>query len=308
MKSYFSTNRVLAWAFTGILTTGLFFACKKDANNNKPSTDPVVSNQNDNQVILTAGHETQINAIYSDVFESVSSASTGQGLNRVAVGDKSLQATATGDCPTTTLDNANPGVWPKTVTINYGSSCSSSNFVGVRGGIVNATFSAPLLSGTATVTVTFSNYTVNGYPVSGTLTYSNIIYKQNSDSAFSYSTKITDGKVKLNDTTYIVYNSTKTIQQIAGGKTAVNPGDDVYKASGSGTIAYTDAAGTTQKYVAAFSTPVALEKAWSCQWISKGQLQVVIGTVTGTLDYGDGTCDNKATITVGDKVKDITLK
>ncbi|NIG52861.1 hypothetical protein [Chitinophaga sp. Cy-1792] len=312
MKSYFSTNRVLAWAFTGILTTGLFFACKKDNNNNSsttnPPTNPVGNNQTDNQVILAGSHETQVNAIYADVFASVSSASSGQGLDsntaRIAVGDKSLQAS--GSCPEVSMDTYSAGVWPRTVTINYGTSCSSNSFIGVRGGIVNATFSAPLWSGNATVTVTFSNYTVNGYPVSGTVTYSGISYHATADGGLTYTQKITDGKVKLNDTTYIVYNTTKTVKQIAGGKTPVNPGDDVFSVTGNGTISSANAAGTVA-YSAALSTPVALVKAWNCQYISKGQLQIVIGTVTGTIDYGDGTCDNKATITVGDKVKDITL-
>ncbi|MBV8255155.1 MAG: hypothetical protein JO154_21315 [Chitinophaga sp.] len=304
MKSYFCTNRVLAWTFSSIAVTALFFACKKDAATK--STDPVTSNQNDNKVMLAATHEGQVDVYYADVFSEVSEAAKQQGIQsaaRQSNGDAALQATTS--CPSWSIDNVGPG-WPKTVSINFGTSCASALTGRVRAGVINAVFSGPLLLAGSTVTVTFDNYKVNGLPVTGKIIYTMLGYNMVANGGVKYTQQIIDGNIKLNDTVNIVYNHTKTVTQTAGGNTPANPGDDEFDTDGTGTMAYKDATGNTTATVA-LSTPIPLHTAWSCQYITKGQLKAVLNNLTAVIDYGNGTCDNLATITVGDKTKQITL-
>jgi hypothetical protein len=44
---------------------------------------------------------------------------------------------------------------------------------------------------------------------------------------------------------------------------------------------------------------VPVEKRASCTWITKGRIDLTPeGLATRTVDYGDGTCDDKATLTI----------
>ncbi|RAJ75707.1 hypothetical protein CLV59_109322 [Chitinophaga dinghuensis] len=303
MKSYFCTNRVLAWTFSGLAVAALFFACKKDAGTKNPDE---ASNQNDNKIMLAATHQGQVDVYYADVFSEVNEAAKQQGIQTVARqsnGDGALQAT--NSCPSWGIDNVGPG-WPKTVTINFGTSCANPLTGRVRSGVITAVYSGLLFVAGSTVTVTFDNYKVNGLPVTGKIIYTVNSYSTDAKGGISFTQRIIDGGIKLNDSVNIVYNHTKTVTQTAGGATPFNPGDDEFDTNGAGNMDYKDAAGKTTATVA-LSTPIPLHTAWSCQYITKGQLKAVLNNLSAVIDYGNGTCDNIATITVGDKSKQITL-
>ena len=60
----------------------------------------------------------------------------------------------------------------------------------------------------------------------------------------------------------------------------------------------------------AFTTHIAepLVKEMDCIWIVSGILEVTPeGLTTRELDFGDGACDNDATLTIGEFTTDITL-
>ena len=53
-----------------------------------------------------------------------------------------------------------------------------------------------------------------------------------------------------------------------------------------------------------------LEYRITCQWITKGMLNIQeegSPEFTALLDYGDGTCDNKAILTIGNLVRELRL-
>jgi hypothetical protein len=78
--------------------------------------------------------------------------------------------------------------------------------------------------------------------------------------------------------------------------------DDVYLIEGSTTG--TSARGSS--YSAVITTP--LRKANACPWIESGVVTITPrNKKTRTIDFGDGTCDNKATVTIEGKVYNITL-
>jgi arabinogalactan endo-1,4-beta-galactosidase len=46
-----------------------------------------------------------------------------------------------------------------------------------------------------------------------------------------------------------------------------------------------------------------------CQYIKAGKLKIERdGKKDAVVDYGDGTCDDKATVKIGNRSKDITLR
>jgi len=56
------------------------------------------------------------------------------------------------------------------------------------------------------------------------------------------------------------------------------------------------------------SYPSALVKKNSCKWVSSGSILVTPqGLAPRTINFGEGTCDNKATLTIEDKTYQIEL-
>ncbi|MGC4056934.1 MAG: hypothetical protein QM743_02290 [Chitinophagaceae bacterium] len=79
--------------------------------------------------------------------------------------------------------------------------------------------------------------------------------------------------------------------------------DDVYSITGSGTVTRVD----SSTFTGTITSPLII--ATSCDWITQGTIEIVpSGTgKTRTLDYGSGTCDAVATLTVGSKSRTVTL-
>lgn len=304
MKSYFSTNRVLALAITGVAIATVFFACKKDAG----PTDTASQNQSDNNTIAASQHEAMASVAYGDLFETVATVAIAQGLYqnaRIATnGSKALAGPTS--CPVAELlDATDPNKWPKTVQIDFGDACLD-RFGIYRSGILNVTFNGPLFSPTATIVVDPSNYRRNGKLVSGRLTISAMSFDKTN--GIRYTSEITNGKLTLADTVVVSYVSKRTIKQIAGVdqvQPLLNPEDDVYSIEGTASLSYVK--GPLTGVAADFATQEPLIKTWGCNHCSKGKLKVTVDNVSGVINYGTGQCTDPITITVGDKVKEIKI-
>ncbi|MBO9729250.1 MAG: hypothetical protein J7623_11495 [Chitinophaga sp.] len=302
MKSYFSTNRVLAWTITGVAVATIFFACKKEV-----TTDTAPNNESDNKTMGAVQHEAAANAMYNDWFETAASVGISQGMYTAR---QATPGTTTADvpapsCPSAELQDATGNTWPKRVVINFGESCLS-RYGTYRSGILNVIFSGPLFKQGSTIVIEPSNYKINGKSVAGRFVISNASYS--ATTGIQYTTELTNGKVTLNDSVIVNYAYKKTVKQIAGfdlTQPFLNPSDDVYSVDGNASLSYEK--GPVTGATATFTTVESLIKAWNCQYISKGKLKVEFNNVTGVINYGDGICDNVATITVGDKAKEIKL-
>ncbi|NSL88956.1 hypothetical protein ECE50_019090 [Chitinophaga sp. Mgbs1] len=298
MKSYFSTNRVLAWTIAAVAIATIFFACKKEV-----TTDTAGANENDNNTLLVASHETQINAIYGDMFTSMAIIAKSQG--QVNTG---RQASFTEDyanqlaCPSVIISSTDVNVWPKRISVDYGDACKD-NFGVTRSGKLIIYMSGRLFTPNARIGIHTENYKYNGIPVSG----KDSIYDITLDltSGVQYTTEITGGKVSYGDSLIVGYNSKKTVKQVQG-IGSPTPDDDTYNITGSASLSYEKGGPAGSATIATLSP---LLKAAACAWISQGQLKVEFNSISAVIDYGNGVCDNKATIVVNsDKVKEISLK
>lgn len=302
MKSYFSTNRVLAWTITGVAVATIFFACKKEV-----TTDTAPNNDTDNKTIGVAQHEAVVSAVFNDWFETTAKIGIEQGMYLARQANPTNTALADiPSCPSAELLDATGNTWPKRVVIDFGTSCVN-NYGVYRSGILNVTFTGPLFNPTSTIVIEPSNFTLNGKAIAGRFVISNASFSKTT--GMQYTTELTGGKVTLADTLVINYACKKTVKQIEGfelDRPFQNLSDDVYSITGTASLSYDK--GPVTGSTATFTTQDALIKKWSCQYISKGKLKVDFNNVSGVIDYGDGTCDDKATITVGDKAKEITLK
>jgi len=142
---------------------------------------------------------------------------------------------------------------------------------------------------------------VNDISVEGTHKISN---KSTQDKKI-FNVQVIGAKLSKPNGNYSQWNSEKTISQVEGLGTPLLPLDDIFTIDGS-------ANGAVKRGDKFFQWSTIIQaplvKKFSCRWLVKG---VVIlrksNAPVAELNYGDGTCDNKATITVNGQVREITL-
>ena len=183
-----------------------------------------------------------------------------------------------------------------TATIDFGSeNCLCKDGKNRRGKIqVKITGNKNLVGSNVVYTVV--DYFVNDNGVSGTKTLTVI-------DDHSFRIVVVNGKITKADGGVITWNTDRTRSMTAGKDTPLDFTDDVFEVSG--ITSGINAAGNAYK----FTTLTPLVKAIGCQWIKSGKLKIErAGKLDATIDYGNGTCDDQATVTIGAKTIAITLK
>ncbi|UYQ93193.1 hypothetical protein MKQ68_24225 [Chitinophaga horti] len=296
MKHYFNTNKVLALGVLAVTSVSIFFACKKD--------DKVADNKEETKTLAAAEVNAAVGALYEDAFNvTVNASASEDNLNknqgRIAAGGQYKTGTI---CPGMGI-SVSPiefGIWPKTVTIDFGTGCTVGQRT--RKGKIVIEISKILFTSGAIAKLTFENYSVNGIKVEGT----QLITNTSSNMGFSFTYTVTGGKATYPDNSVYTYVTNRTIAQTEGSETLLDLGDDAYGLSGTATVSYTDS--TNAVTTANFNTKATLIKKADCPYVAEGILEIALNNIKGTIDYGKKeTCDNKATLTVGDKSKEITL-
>lgn len=176
--------------------------------------------------------------------------------------------------------------FPKTIVIDFGTSCT---FRGItRSGKINIVLSDSVRRSGSTAVMTFDNYFVNGYKKEGKITWTNT----STPGTKSWSRLVENGKITAPDGRYWLHSGIRYVTQTAGVLTPNNLLDDVYSITGNHTV--TNSAGRTRDC----TVLEALQKKFICSNIDKGKLKVQGPNHYAIIDFGDGTCDNLATISI----------
>jgi len=257
-------------------------SCQKDKNEPDPEFETTFNMSKDQAISESMNDDATV--IFFD-------ASVGSGFYRV---DGTAQTSGILSCATVTVNPQNS--FPKTITIDFGSGCVSVDGI-TRSGKINITLSDYVHNPGATAVMTFENYATAGFKVEGTITWTNT----STQNGISWTRQVTNGKVTNPSTGYYwLHEGTKNVTQTAGANTPTNLLDDVYSITGSHTV--TNPAGKTRTV----TITEALEKKTTCHNITKGKVKIQAQTHFAILDYGDGTCDNVAIVTI-DGVAPITI-
>ena len=227
--------------------------------------------------IMTAEDLTALEEILLDVEDEIE-----ELIGNGAMSDEEVQVRS-GQCPTRTVTPAD-GTFPKTITLDYGSGCTSPRGREKSGKII-ITQSAPLNQVGATRTITFQNYKVDGALIEGNTTIT-------TNGNRSYTRRF-DHKITYPDGDTANWKGEHTYELIAGANTP-RVADDVIRITGS--VSGVNRDGKT--YNSEITEP--LIKARICPWIGKGIRQVNRNGNVFTIDYGfgDRECDNKAEVTL----------
>ena len=264
--------------------TFVYFGCKKD----KTDTDQRAAM--DNSIAENA---------FNDVFMQVDCAAKETSF----AGAKITQIDSS-NCETITITPFDSITWPKTLTIDFGSSdCLCSDFKYRRGKII-ATLSGRYGDSASVINISLNQYYVNDYLIEGTKTIKNLgrVGTYDNENNLMYSVIVSNAKIIPPNGKTISWNSTRTREWIEGESTATNWMDDVYRISGS---AYgIDQNGNSFKVN--ITTPLRI--ALNCQWVESGTVEIKPqNLVLRTVDYGNGNCDDQATVTINGTTYNFTM-
>lgn len=186
-------------------------------------------------------------------------------------------------CATVTITPASG--FPKTIVIDFGVSCTHRGIT--RSGKINILLSDSVRKTGSTAIMTFTNYFVNGYKVEGKYTWTNT----STSTVRSWRRDTENGKITAPDARYWLHQGTRNVVQTAGVGTPTII-DDVFSITGTHSV--TNASNQTRTC----TVLDALQKKNDCANIDMGKLKVQGPNHYATIDFGNGTCDNLATISI----------
>jgi hypothetical protein len=252
---------------------------------------PTVSTQTNNELVAISleSSATTTQSFFNDAFDLVMQNGVGTTAPTSQSGHttNSLETnTVSPDCTTITASSTDPTVFPKTITVNYGGGCVNNGIT--RQGKIIISLGGPVTTPGSVIGVTFQGYAVNGIGISGTY---NITPVAGTGGGTNFTISVINGTITSTAGTTFTYNCSETFTQTAGMSTAAIA-DDTYSISG--TFSY---AGAGASLAATITTP--LVRPNDCAYITSGVIGFTYNSITGTLDYGAGTCDASATLKAG---------
>jgi hypothetical protein len=220
-------------------------------------------------------------------------------VNSIGIQEEGVNKTGSinGSCASyTVIGNTThfPDSGAVTIIIDYGPQ-GCLDFDGkYRKGKLHATFNNKWNLAGSKVDIVLDNFQVNNVKFSGT-----VISTNNGNN--SYTNSVVDGKCWNNDWS-IFYASSHTIEQIGGMNTDTIATDDVFRYSGSSNGKNRNG----KLYTTNITTP--LIKKSNCKWIDTGVYEITPeGLATRIVNFGNGTCDNDATVTINGNVYEFKL-
>jgi len=273
------TNLILGWivfaAFALIMT-----GCKKD---NIELEDTTIS-QDDAYAESTFEN-------VSDMADEAYDIGTGNHL-KAYPGNRMFLS----ECATVMLDTT---VFPRELTIDFGDSnclCRDDKY---RRGKIIITFNGRYWQPGTVITHGFENYYVNDNSVEGTKVVTNM---GENDNGNLYFTIEVIGVIQREDGSTFSWNSSRVREWIQGSDTP-NRWDDIYLITGTANgIRPNSLTWETEIII-----PLRVELA--CRFIVSGSIEIrPQDRPVRLLDYGDGDCDNEATVTINGETYTIYLR
>jgi hypothetical protein len=282
------------FAFAGLFSLSLLIGCNKSVDQKAPDAAETES------LTMASTEDAIADIIFSDIHEQELGLLDDIGLPDIGLLNESeIGLDSAGRCVKVTIVPRDPLVFPKTVTFDYGTGCPGRDGKARKGKMITV-YSAPMFKPGATAVTRFENFYVNGVKVEGVHST-----KNNSTAAYLiFTRRVEKGKLTFPNGGVSIWNASHTNKQVAGLGTPGFPRDDEFEITGSAKGVFEK--GTDRlEWSRAIVEP--LHKANSCRWIAKGVVHITRNDKKAILNYGDGTCDNKAVIIINGERKEITL-
>ena len=299
------TQLITLTFFTSIIIIG----CKKE------KSDTLTAAQEEEAATFATESETESEFVFNNVFDDVVGVDANIGFGGTGVFGRGVSGENGGrelgtdsvTCFTVTKTFLNaPSLFPVKIVIDFGAGCTDNNGH-TRYGKLITVYTGKLINAGSVATTTFENFKIDSLAITGTHKITNSTASGSNQRQFTID--VIEGKVTRPNGNYFKWNSHRVITQVEGNATPA-PIDDVFTITGSahgrvlrGNLLY------------AWNSEIieALRKRFNCPWISKGVIKVRRETLPVTspwvavLNYGNGSCDFLATLTINGITNNIQL-
>lgn len=261
-----------------LIASLLFYSCKKAKLNKETTTTEDNSTSED---------------VWTTVFTTIDVEVTNQEDLSFKTGKTNKNNAA---CPTIDVIYNNDSMYLKTITIDYGTAGCTGVDGRLRKGIINITQTGRYrIPGTKT-TATLVDFYIDEFKVEGSKSI-------NFESAGIFTIHVSNSKITDGNGLVTQWESVRTFEKIAGSNTPLIFCDDIWEITGNANGVNRDG----RSYTVDIITP--LQKDVCCKWIAKGVIEITPEDLkTRRIDFGDGSCDASAILTIGKKTHDITLR
>ncbi len=281
-------NNILKISALLLITSLLAVSCKKA----RESIEEI------NTTIEISGNQAISENLTEDTYDMLQEAAVDRSLMGGRT-EEVNQTTQTLSCATITASGNFPN---KLIVIDFGTAgCTSNNGI-LRKGKINVVLTDSLRKTGSVATITFDNYSVNIFKKEGTITWTNTSVANSGTR--SWNRKVVNGKITNTATSkYWTFSSDVNLTQTGGVNTPNILIDDVHTISGTHTTTNMNNQSRT------LTTQTALQKKAICANVDQGILKVQGPNHYALIDFGNGTCDNQATVSIdGQPSTTITLR
>lgn len=174
--------------------------------------------------------------------------------------------------------------YPITITIDYGDGCEDENGR-VKAGQIVITITDDMLNQGAIRTATLVNFSVNNIAVAGTRTTVNLGEDEFGSPHFSR-----ECDMSMTKNNNVLSRSFSGIATWLEGYDTPECGDNVFELTGAGSCTRPNGTQVTRTIV----EPLIIDK--TCGYTTQGVVEMDAPMGTRSIDFGDGSCDNSATV------------
>lgn len=294
MKMISNPSHPLIFLF--LLSLLSLISCEKEHSQNGTEEEQQIQAS-----MVSSEADAEAELIFNDVFDDALGVNDEVGIEGVGSYDR------LNPCYTVTVTRLNlPALFPVRVVVNFGAGCRGLDGHVRKGKIITEYTGRLTIAGSVATTV-FENYFVDSIKVEGTHKITNT-----SPSALirQFTVDAISARLSKPSGNYVEWNNHKVITQVEGLITPL-PNDDIFRIEGSsnGKVKRGNLLVTWESNIIE-----PLMKRFNCRWIVKGRIKTIRRNLDANspwiavLDFGTGTCDNKATITINGVSHQITLR
>lgn len=235
---------------------------------------------------------------YNDIQSIADQAGTDGALTDYKIG---AAERITGTCATITKEDLGNG--SEKITIDFGTTNCLCRDGKNRRGKIFALHTGKYQDAGTVINISFQDFFVNDNQIEGEKTITNM--GANAAGHLVYHVIVSNGKITLaSGAGVITWTADKYREWIEGIRTR-EWSDDTFLVWGTRTG--TRASG--ESYTVSVRQETALLKKAACKWFVSGVAIITpSGKLSRTIDFGNGTCDDEATLTVGNRTRTIHLK
>ena len=203
-----------------------------------------------------------------------------------------------------------PNAFPVRITLDFGDIGCIGRDGHYRKGKVSTVYTGRLIIPGSIATTTFEGFYFDSIKVEGNHKITNTSPAGFPPTSRSFKVDVTDAKLTKPSGNFVEWDSHKEITQFEGLATN-NPLDDIFRIEGNST-------GKVRRgnLIVLWESNITepLIKRFNCRWIVKGKVRTVRRNAAANtrwfalLDFGNGNCDNQATITINGVTFQITLR